>query len=83
MPIYEYEAVDGRHACDDCRAGFEALQTLSEPALRVCPRCGAAVRKRISAPAVGGSKSGLDDRAKAAGFHKLQRLGKGEYERKY
>jgi putative FmdB family regulatory protein len=83
MPIYEYEAADEHQACDYCRTGFEVLQMLKEPALRVCPTCGAAVRKRISAPAVGGSKSGLDDRAKAAGFHKLQRLGKGEYERKY
>ena len=27
--------------------------------------------------------SNLDDRAKAAGFTKLKRLGKGEYERQY
>jgi len=33
--------------------------------------------------AVGASRSGLDDRAKAAGFTKLKRLGKGEYERQY
>jgi putative FmdB family regulatory protein len=83
MPIYEYEAADERRACDRCRAGFEVLQSLRDPALKVCPTCGAEVRKRISASAVGGSKSNFDSRAKAAGFHKLQRLGKGEYEKKY
>ena len=36
-----------------------------------------------SAAAVGFSQSNLDDRAKAAGFTKLKRLGKGEYERQY
>lgn len=37
----------------------------------------------ISAAAVGESKSDLDTRAKAAGFKKLKRLGKGEYEKMY
>ena len=55
----------------------------SDPMLTVCPDCGAEVRKLFSAAAVGGSKSGFDDRAKAAGFHKLKRLGKGEFEKQY
>jgi hypothetical protein len=29
----------------------------------------------------GRSRSGLDDRAGAAGFHKLKRAGRGEYEK--
>jgi hypothetical protein len=41
------------------------------------------VVKVVSRPAVGGSSSGFDDRAKSAGFHKLKRLGKGEYEKQY
>jgi len=28
-------------------------------------------------------KTGLDSRAKSAGFHKLKKLGKGEYEERY
>jgi predicted nucleic acid-binding Zn ribbon protein len=56
---------------------------LSDEPLKQCPRCGAAVEKVISAPSVGASKSGMDDRAKQAGFHKLKRTGKGEYEKKY
>lgn len=83
MPIYEYQAGDRAHSCATCAVGFEILQSLSDPALETCPSCGAPVRKLISAPAVGGSKSGFDDRAKSAGFHKLERRGRGEYEKKY
>ncbi len=83
MPIYEYEATDERRSCDFCRAGFEELRRLSDPPLAACPQCGAPVRKKISASAVGGSTSGFDSKAKNAGFHKLKRLGKGEYEKQY
>ena len=51
--------------------------------ITACPRCGAPVRKIIGAPAIGRSISSLDDRAKKAGFSKLKRLGKGEYEKQY
>ena len=81
MPIYEYKAVS--HGCKYCRRRFEVRQKMTEPPLEKCPQCGAPVVKQISAPAVGRSQSGFDDRAKAAGFHKLKRTGKGEYEKKY
>jgi putative FmdB family regulatory protein len=83
MPIYEYEPFDDTRSCDYCRAGFEQLRRMSDPPLTACPKCGAPVRKKISAPAVGSSASGLDDRAKSAGFSKLKRIGKGEYEKQY
>lgn len=83
MPIYEYQARDPQVSCATCANGFERLQRLTDPPLSTCPRCGAPVVKLISAPAVGLSHSGLDDRAKSAGFHKLKRLGKGEYEKQY
>lgn len=83
MPTYEYEAVDPALGCDVCRTGFERVQRLDEPRLLVCPQCGVAVRKRICAPAIGRSIASLDNRAKAAGFSKLKRLGKGEYEKQY
>ena len=83
MPIYEYEAVDQKAACAKCRNVFEKIQTLGEPPLTKCPACGAAVRKVISAPASLRSHGDFDSRAKAAGFHKLKRLGKGEYEKQY
>jgi len=83
MPIYEYQARDPARGCPHCSAPFEQLQRLADPPLAVCPRCGAPVARLISPPAVGRSRSALDDRAKSAGFHKLKRLGKGEYEKAY
>lgn len=83
MPIYEYKAVDSKQSCDYCCNSFEELQQLSAPSLTKCPRCKAPIIKVISAPSIGGSKTSFDDKAKNAGFHKLQKLGKGEYEKKY
>lgn len=45
MPIYEYE-------CDACHQRFERLQRLSDPAMTACPRCGGAVHKQFSVPAL-------------------------------
>ncbi len=84
MPIYEYQAREPeRQACAHCRIPFDVLQSIAASPLQVCPDCGAPLVKLISTPAIGGSSSGLDDRAKAAGFSKLKRLGKGEYEKQY
>ncbi len=83
MPLYEYQACDRERACPHCAEGFEVLQRMSEEPLRTCPKCGMPVKKAMTAAAVGLSRSGLDDRAKRAGFHKLARLGKGEYEKVY
>jgi len=83
MPTYEYQAADPQHACGHCRDAFEAVQSIADPRLAACPRCGAAVRKIIAAPAIGRSKTSLDDRAKNAGFTKLKKIGKGEYEKQY
>ena len=83
MPIYEYRATDPRQACRHCADGFEVMQRISDARLETCPECGANVVRVISAPSLGSSKSSLDDRAKAAGFTKLKRLGKGEYEKQY
>ncbi len=83
MPTYEYEARDPAQGCAFCQTGFDLVQRLDEPPLTTCPRCGAAVRKRFCAPSIGRSSASLDGRAKAAGFTKLKRLGKGEYEKQY
>ncbi len=83
MPTYRYEARDEGVACPHCREGFELVQSLNDAPLVFCPDCGAAVRKAVVGIQVGRSLSGLDDRAKAAGFTKLKRLGKGEYEKQY
>jgi putative FmdB family regulatory protein len=83
MPVYDYTATDPAHACARCANGFEAVQSIHDARITACPTCGAPVTKCITAPAIGRSKSRLDDRAKAAGFTKLKRIGKGEYEKQY
>jgi len=83
MPIREYIAVDPAKACAQCRPAFEHIEAMDAEALATCPACGQAVHRQISSPSIGGSQSGLDQRAKNAGFTKLEKLGHGEYEKKY
>ncbi len=45
MPIYEYQ-------CDDCGDRTEVLQRLSDDKLKECGKCGGALQRLISAPAV-------------------------------
>ncbi|AKJ64157.1 FmdB family zinc ribbon protein [Kiritimatiella glycovorans] len=83
MPIREYRLKPGARGCDQCRQGFERLESIPDEPLKQCPACGAPVIREWSAPKVGLSRSGLDDRAKEKGFTKLRRLGRGEYEKEY
>ena len=83
MPIREYRASDAEKSCDHCRGGFERIEGIEAKPLESCPRCGAAIQRQLSAPNVGGSRSGLDQRAKSAGFTKFDKLGSGEYEKKF
>ena len=45
MPLYEYQ-------CDACAHRFEQIQKFSDPPPASCPRCGGAVRKLVSSPAI-------------------------------
>lgn len=45
MPIYEYE-------CTQCGCRAEVMQKVSDPPLRRCKKCGGALRKLISPPAI-------------------------------
>ena len=45
MPLYEYQ-------CKKCGHRFEKIQKFSDPKVKKCPECGAAVEQVISAPAV-------------------------------
>lgn len=83
MPLYRYEAIGEQSSCDYCRGGFDIVQKLADDKLAACPRCGAAIRRVICAPALGHSQTDLHYRAKRAGFHTLKRTGKGEYEKLY
>ena len=83
MPIREYIAVDPAKSCENCESGFEQVEQMESPVCTTCPACGNRVERQISASSVGGSQSGFDNRAKSAGFQKLEKLGDGEYEKKY
>ncbi len=83
MPVYVYKAKEKKGDCDCCRDGVEVLQQFNDPPLTHCPKCGRPVKKGVTSFSLSLSESKLDDRAKAAGMHKLKRLGKGEYEKIY
>lgn len=83
MPIYEYQAEEEDKGCPRCARPFELMQRMSDAPLASCPDCGQPVRRLISRPAIGASQTGFDQKAKQSGFHKLQKVSKGEYEVKY
>jgi len=45
MPLYEYQ-------CDACDHRFEVIQKFSDAPIAVCPKCGGAVKKLLSSPAI-------------------------------
>ena len=45
MPIYEYE-------CESCDERFELMQKFSDKPVKKCPKCGGAVHKLLSPPAL-------------------------------
>ncbi len=45
MPLYEYH-------CEPCGHRFEQIRRFSDPPLSACPKCGGAVRKLLSSPAI-------------------------------
>lgn len=52
MPLYEYQ-------CETCSHRFERIQKFSDPPADACPKCGGAVRKLISSPAIQFKGSGF------------------------
>ena len=62
MPIYEY-------LCESCGRTTEILQRMDEPPITLCPHCGGAVKKQLSAPAFQFKGSGwyVTDYAKKSG----------------
>lgn len=52
MPLYEYE-------CDACGHRFEKIQKFSDPRADTCPKCGGAVHKLMSSPAIQFKGSGF------------------------
>ncbi len=62
MPLYEYK-------CTECGQLTELLQRHGDPPLEKCPKCGGAVRKLFSAPAV---------QFKGTGWYVTDYAGKGK-----
>jgi putative FmdB family regulatory protein len=64
MPLYEYE-------CQACHRRIEKIQKFSDAELTVCPHCGGALERTITAPAFnfagGGWYKDLYSSAKPAG----------------
>ena len=52
MPLYEYE-------CNACAHRFEVIQKYSDAHIDVCPKCGGAVTKLFSSPAIQFKGSGF------------------------
>lgn len=52
MPLYEYK-------CTQCGEQIEIIQKLSDPPYSHCPKCGGAMRKLHSAPALQFKGSGF------------------------
>jgi putative FmdB family regulatory protein len=45
MPLYEYQ-------CDACANRFEVIQQYKDAPIEICPKCGGAVKKLLSSPAI-------------------------------
>ena len=73
MPLYEYE-------CGACAHRFERIQKFSDPLVDVCPKCGGAVRKLLSSPAIQFKGSGwyINDYAKKSGHVESSSSSKSE-----
>jgi len=81
MPFYEYQST-GNQSCDQCAAGFDVLQKISDPVISQCPQCGARVRRVISAPNLAKSSPSLDPKnIEKHGFTQYRKSGKGTYEK--
>lgn len=52
MPLYEYE-------CTVCAHRFEVIQKYSDAPIDICPKCGSAVSKLFSSPAIQFKGSGF------------------------
>jgi len=77
MPLYEYT----HNLPSECQDPFEVIQTLNEPPLNKCPKCGSACKRMVSSPNIPGrKKTEVREKAKSLGFKAFKRKGYGKYE---
>lgn len=94
MPIYEYRLAPPPRSpapdsppptlgCETCRAGFQAMQKISDPKITSCPDCDAPVERLISAPSFKTSASEKQvlssDNLGKNGFTRYDKAGGGEW----
>jgi putative FmdB family regulatory protein len=94
MPIYEYRLAPPPRAptpgspptnlgCETCRAGFQAMQKMSDPKITSCPDCDAPVERLIGAPSFKTSASEKQvlssDNLGKNGFTRYDKAGGGEW----
>ncbi len=81
MPIYEYKPKHEK-GCDFCSEGFELIRKISEPTVLVCPKCGVAGKRVLSAPNLAKSGPSLEPaNLEKHGFTQYRKSGKGVYEK--
>jgi putative FmdB family regulatory protein len=81
MPSYGYQASTAQ-SCAECSNGFEVIQKINDDRLTVCPNCGAAVRRVITAPHLATQSPSLDEKNLAKhGFTQYRKAAKGVYEK--
>ncbi len=80
MPIYEYEPDD--RDCLMCEGSrVSVIQSVGEPALKLCPWCGMSVKKVVSRATFKLDKDASPDKAASKGFTTFQRSEKGVWEK--
>lgn len=83
MPTYVYACPEGAKGCPACLAGFDVLLGMNEPGPATCPRCGAKVERRISAPGLVTKHNERnilsDSNLKRHGFKTLRNEGSGRF----
>ena len=84
MPQYDFVAIDKENnSCEYCCNPFEISQSLSEPPLDKCPKCGAPVKKVFLSCNVSSKKSTKevlsDKNLTKHGFTKLVNEGGGKF----
>ena len=81
MPIYEYKP-NHENGCSFCSEGFELIRKINEATVLVCPQCGVAVERIISAPNLTKASPSLDPgNIEKHGFTQYRKSGKGVYEK--
>ena len=83
MPIYEYQAQSPCAANPACSGVIEVFGKFSDAELTVCPTCGIAIKRVISAPSMAMSGAHLlkEKHFSERGFTQYKKAGGGVYEK--